>query len=316
MGQIIKTLTLAAAAAAAMTGAAVAQTRDRGRDLDRDEPVVVPTCTRSLGAITLVDGDRDGWRAYNLSSPQAMLRVVVNRSRCFTIVERGIGMDVAQGERNLAAQGDLQRGQNMGRGQMRTADYVLIAEVAASDNNAGGSAVAGVLGGLIGGGLGAVVGGVRQTRQEAQAVLSLTNVRTTETVAVTEGRAQNRNWGWGGGAGGVGSTGFGGVVGGGWEDTDIGRVVSAAFIDAYAQMVTELGGLDPNATQTAPPRAFVTRQSTNLRSQPNTSSRIVRALPAGAMVYPSGAQEGMWWEVHDENDNQGWIRNDLLEPMR
>jgi hypothetical protein len=34
------------------------------------------------------------------------------------------------------------------------------------------------------------------------------------------------------------------------------------------------------------------------------------------MVYPSGEQEGMWWAVHDENDNAGWIRNDLLEPAR
>ncbi|MGE0830071.1 MAG: CsgG/HfaB family protein [Hyphomonadaceae bacterium] len=312
MGQILKTLTFAAGALAALAGAAVAQERDRGRDIDRDAPPEIPTCARSLGSITLVDGDRDGWRAYNLSSPQTMLRVVVQRSRCFTIVERGVGMDVAQGERALAAGGDLQRGQNMGRGQMRAADYVLIAEVAAQDNNAGGGAVGGIVGGLIGGRFGALASGVRVQRQEAQAVLSLTNVRTTETVAVTEGRAQNRNIGWGVGGG----YGFGGAVGGGWEDTDIGRVVSAAFIEAYAQMVTQLGGIDSNAAATAPERAFRTRQETNLRRSPSTSASVVRTLPPGSMVYPSGAQEGMWWEVHDENDNSGWIRNDLLEPAR
>ena len=317
MGQFFKMLSVAVGATAALAGAAVAQpNRDRGRDLDRDEPVVVPTCTRSLGSITMVDGDRDGWRAYNLSSPQTMLRVVVQRSRCFTLVERGIGMDVAQGERNLAAGGDLQRGQNMGRGQMRAADYVLIAEVAAQDNNAGGGGVGGIIGGLIGGTAGAIASGIRVQRQEAQAVLSLTNVRTTETVAVTEGRAQNRNIGWGVGGGTIGTTGFGGAVGGGWEDTDIGRVVSAAFVDAYAQLVTQLGGLDPNATTTAPPRAFVTRQQANLRASPSTNARVVRTLPPGSMVHPSGAQQGLWWEVFDENDNSGWIRNDLLEPMR
>jgi hypothetical protein len=40
---------------------------------------------------------------------------------------------------------------------------------------------------------------------------------------------------------------FGGAVAGGWEDTDTGRAVSAAFIEAYAQLVTQLGGLDRNA---------------------------------------------------------------------
>jgi curli biogenesis system outer membrane secretion channel CsgG len=313
MGRVFKTLALAAGLVAATAGLAFAQpNRDRGRDIDRDAPPQIPQCARSLGSITLVDGDRRGWQAYNLSSPQTMLRVVVQRSRCFTIVERGIGMDVAQGERNLAAQGDLQRGQNMGRGQIRAADYVLIAEVAAQDNNAGGGAVGGIVGGLVGGRFGALASGVRVQRQEAQAVLSLTNVRTSETVAVTEGRAQNRNIGWAAGGG----YGWGGAVGGGWEDTDVGRVVSAAFIEAYAQLVAQLGGLDSNAAAAAPERAFRTRQETNLRRYPTTESSAVRSLPSGSLVYPTGEREGMWWQVRDENDNQGWIRNDLLEPAR
>ena len=55
---------------------------------------------------------------------------------------------------------------------------------------------------------------------------------------------------------------------------------------------------------------------TNLRAYPSTDSRVVRALPSGSLVYPTGTQEGMWWQVADENDNQGWVRNDLLEPAR
>lgn len=300
----------AAAAMALLIATPAFAQRDRGRDIDRDAPPEIPQCARSLGSITLVDGDRSGWRAYNLSSPQTLLRVVVQRSRCFTIVERGVGMDVAQGERNLASGGDLQRGQNMGRGQMRAADYVLIAEVAAQDNNAGGGAVGGIVGGLIGGRVGALASGMRVQRQEATAVLSLTNVRTTETVAVTEGNAQNRNIAWGAGGG----YGWGGAVGGGWEDTDIGRVVSAAFIQAYADMVTQLGGLDPNAAASAPQRSFVTRQQVNMRAYPTTDSRVVRSMPVGATVYPTGTREDLWWEVIDENDNRGWIRNDFLEP--
>ena len=55
---------------------------------------------------------------------------------------------------------------------------------------------------------------------------------------------------------------------------------------------------------------------TNLRAYPSTDWRVVRALPSGSLVYPTGTQEGMWWQVADENDNQGWVRNDLLEPAR
>jgi len=36
----------------------------------------------------------------------------------------------------------------------------------------------------------------------------------------------------------------------------------------------------------------------------------------GATVYPTGAKNGMWWEVADENDNTGWVLNSKLEPSK
>jgi len=53
--------------------------------------------------------------------------------------------------------------------------------------------------------------------------------------------------------------GFGGVVGGGYEDTDTGRIVTLAFIQAYAKMVGELGllGDGPPPAEAAPSKAFV-----------------------------------------------------------
>jgi hypothetical protein len=42
----------------------------------------------------------------------------------------------------------------------------------------------------------------------------------------------------------------------------------------------------------------------------------VRDLEEGAMVYPLGGKEEMWWEVEDENGNVGWIENDKLEPAK
>jgi hypothetical protein len=33
-----------------------------------------------------------------------------------------------------------------------------------------------------------------------------------------------------------------------------------------------------------------------------------------AIVYPTGARNGLWWEVADENGNVGWVINSKLAP--
>lgn len=279
----------------------------------------IPTCTRSLGTLSIVDGDEDsGWRQRNLAPPQKLLKVIVQRSGCFTLVDRGAGMNAAQQERDLARGGDLQRGSNMGQGQIRAADYVLVAEVSSQDSNASGSAAAGVIGGLVGGRAGGVIGGIRANRLEANVVLSLTSVRTSETLAVVDGYATKTDIGFGGGAGVGGWGGFGGLVGGGYEDTEIGRIVTQAFIDAYANMVVQLQGGASVAGQgtEAPTRSFTVSTATVLRRAPDDKAGVVRALPAGITLFPTGKKEGMWWEVVDDNDNTGWVRNDKLSAAR
>ena len=295
-----------------------AQNDRRRGSVQRDQDRAVrniPTCTRSLGTLSIVDGDQDaGWRQRNLAPPQKLLKVIVQRSGCFTLVDRGAGMNAAQQERDLAGQGDLQRGSNMGRGQIRAADYVLVANVASQDSNASGSAAAAGRGGLIGGNVGAVVGGIRANRLEANTTLELTSVRTSETMAVVEGYATKTDVGWGAGGAIGGFGGFGGVVGGGYEDTEIGRIVTQAFIDAYANLVVQLQGGTTIAGSgaEAPTRSFTVQAVTTLRATPDANGRVVRSLPAGLKVYPTGNKQGMYWEVADDNDNVGWVRNDKL----
>ncbi|MGD9967344.1 MAG: CsgG/HfaB family protein [Hyphomonadaceae bacterium] len=273
----------------------------------------VPRCTRNLGTISIQDGDtHQGWLGMNLQPPAGLLRVVVQQSGCFTIVERGRGLDAAMRERDLAGGGQLQRGSNVGGGQIRAADYVLLADVIAQDNNSSGGGFGAALGGVVGGRLGGVIGGMGVRNQTAQTTLTLANVRTTESFA-TEGNAQNRNFTWGG----IGFLGGGGAGLGGYTDTEIGRVVTIAFIDAYTQMVNQLGVLDTSggtAAETAPQRTYRTTQATPLRSRAN-GGQVLRNLPAGATVYPSGDREGMWWRVTDENENEGWVNNDFLAPV-
>ena len=275
----------------------------------------IPHCARKLGTLSIMDGDDTrGWMQYNLASPQKLLKAMVQKSGCFNLVDRGAGLNAAQIERNIGGNLGMQRGSNVGQGQIKAADYVLVAEVQASDSNAGGGAVAGVLGGMLGGRAGGLIGGIKTKKLEANTVLSLTNVRTTETMAVQEGYAAKNDIGWGAGGG----LGFAGAVGGGYEDTDIGRIITLSFINSYTKLVTDLGLLSTTTTAAAaaPSKTFIATRVTNLRATAAPAGKLIRALPAGATVYPTGTKNGLWWEVADENDNVGWVLNTALEPAK
>ena len=275
----------------------------------------IPHCARKLGTVSIMDGDDPrGWMQYNLASPQKLLKAMVQKSGCFNLVDRGAGLNAAQIERNIGGNLGMQRGSNVGQGQIKAADYVLVAEVQARDSNSGGGAAAGVIGGMLGGRAGGLIGGIKTKKLEANTVLSLTNVRTTETVAVQDGYAVKNDIGWGAGGG----LGFAGAVGGGYEDTDIGRIVTLSFINSYTKLVTDLGLLstDVSAAQAAPSKTFVASRVVNLRATPAPGGKLLRALPAGSIVYPTGKKQDMWWEVADENDNVGWVLNAGLEPAR
>lgn len=313
MRRVFNALAVALVAAAGVSFATVGDAQAQPRATQSTTPQV-PRCTRNLGTVSIQDGDtHQGWRSYNLQPPAGLLRVVIQQSGCFTVVERGRGLDAAMRERELAGSGNLQRGSNVGGGQIRAADYVLLADVIAQDNNSSGGGVGAALGGVVGGRLGGVIGGMGVRNQTAQTTLTLANVRTTESFA-TEGNATNRNFTWGG----VGFLGGGGAGLGGYTDTEIGRVVTIAFIDAYTQMIGQLGVLDTggSAAADAPQQSYRTTERTALRSAPGGGGQVLRNLPAGATVYPTGEREGMWWRAEDENGNNGWVNNDFLEPLR
>jgi hypothetical protein len=268
----------------------------------------LPHCSAKLGTISVVNGDDpSGWTNNSLAAPQKLLKVIVQKSGCFSLVDRGAGMDAAQRERDIGGSLGLQHGSNMGKGQIKAADFVLVAEVGSADSNTGGGGAAGLLGGLVGGRAGAIVGGFRTKKSEADVVLSLTDVRTSESNSF-EGHAAKNDLSWGAGGG----IGFGGAVGGGYEDTDIGKIVTQAFIVAYAEMVNNLGGIDVGGKEAAPSRSFTVQTATTLRSAPNATGKVIRALPVGLTVYPTGNKDGMYWEVADDNDNVGWVKNDAL----
>lgn len=301
------------AAIAVCAGPAAAQKRvDYERGSTKN--LGMPKCAQPIGTISIVNGtEYRGWRYYRLGEPEKLLKVFVQRSGCFKLVNRGAGLDATRREQALSQGGDLQRRSNVGGGQIKAADYVLVADIVGTDQNAGGSGVAtGIAGRAIGGRLGGIVGGIRTKRVEAQTVLEVMNTRTTEGVAFAEGTASKQDLSFGGG----GWAGFGGAVGGGYEDTDVGKVVTYAFMDAYRQVVGQLGGVEANAAEAAPQETFKVRKDVVMHRSPSESSSKVRDLEKGMIVYPLGGKEGMWWEIEDENGNVGWVENDKLKPAK
>ena len=319
----MKNLIASAAALSLVATPALAEPRQakasNAEKLQRQAVNDVPHCTRKLGTISIIDGDDpSGWTQFNLAPPQKLLKVIVQRSGCFNLVDRGSGLDAAKTEREIGNTLGLQRRSNVGQNQIKAADYVLVAEVQAANSNAQGSGGAGAVGGIIGGAFGGLIGGIRSRKLEANTVLSVTNVRTTETIATVEGYAAKNDIGFGGGGGFFAGIGVG-AVGGGYDNTDIGRIVTLAFIDAYSKLVNDLGGIQQGAEGTAeasPTKSYVTIAPSTMRKTAAASGAVIRTLAPGSTVYPTGNKNGLWWEVADDNDNVGWVLNTKLEPAR
>ena len=281
----------------------------------------IPTCSRRIGSLAVREPDNKWWEGLGLESPEALIKLFVQRSGCFTLVDRGKGFELAQQERALAAGGALQGGSNIGGGQVRAADYILVPDVVSKNANASGTNVGAFLGGLVGGGLGAAIGGsLSFNSSTADVILSVTNVRTSEQQAMAEGHGDKTDIGFGvgGGLGGIGGFGGGGVSS--YQKTAIGQVVTLAYIDAYTKLVSQMGGLSAQApggaAAAAPAQTLTMSRPGRMYSKPDDASAAVRQLSPGMALYPSGAKEGVWVEVSDEVGNKGWVSSVALQNAR
>jgi len=191
-------------------------------------------CTRPLGTIAVTEDTSSPWYnilngQYHLGPTTPVLKLMIQQSNCFVIVDRGRAMGNMMGERALAQSGELRGNSNFGKGQMVSADYSLTPSITFSNNNAGG--VGGALGGLLGP-VGALVGGSMHAKS-ASTTLILDDNRSGVQLAAAEGSAKNWDFGAIGGLFG----GVGGGIGGGYANTAEGKVIVAAFMDAYNGIV-------------------------------------------------------------------------------
>lgn len=188
-------------------------------------------CTETLGTLAMQEDMNAPWyvqlRSYNLGSTLPVLRLMIQQSNCFVIVERGGAMNNMMQERALAASGEARAGSNMGRGQMVAADYTMSPSIQFSGKTGGGA-----VGAFLPGVAGLVAGGM--STNEAATTLLLIDNRSGVQISAAEGTAKNMDFNIFGAFGGLGA------AGGGYGSTPQGKVIVTAFADSYNQMVKAL----------------------------------------------------------------------------
>ena len=271
----------------------------------------IETCPTPIGTISINEPAADQVRAlsgYSLGSPAGVLRILIQESNCFLVVERGSGLTQMKQERELAHSGDLQQASNVGGGQMVAADYVLTPGVIFSDDNAGG--VGGGVGGLLGRRLGVAGGGVKF--KEAQTSLLVADIRSGVQVAAAQGKARKTDFGLG--ALGVLGVGFGA---GGYTSTDEGKIVASSFRDNYNIIVRAIRA-NPSlmARASAPKAGAVFNEGDVLRAKingvqvlqsPKKGSAIVATLKRDEELVYLGIEEEGFLKVLAPS-GEGWVR--------
>lgn len=273
------------------------------KEKDKQQLTEVTKCAAPIGTVAIEEPENQWWLRYNLASPERLIKVMATRSNCLRVVDRSRGLAMREREQGLAERGQLQRRSNVGAAQIKSADYFIVPDMITADANSKGSAFGAIAGGLIGGTAGGILGGLRTNVAEAQVSIGLIDARTTEEVYTAEGTASKRDTSFavGAGIGGVGG------AGGGYEDTDMGRVVSIAYLEAFNNLVAFMQTQSGDAVQKAPQAALNVVRATNMRASAAPTGKSIRTLEAGDIVYPTGQTSPGFVEVEDEFDAKGWV---------
>ena len=88
-------------------------------------------------------------------------------------------------------------------------------------------------------------------------------------------------------------------------------MITLAYLQAYTDMVGQLGGLPANASAANVQQA-VTMQKPGRLFTAADGKDVVRPLEPGMLLYPTGVRQGVMWEVEDELGNKGWVSSLLF----
>src|SRR5262249_48489612 len=190
-----------------------------------------------LGTLAVVEDQSSPWyyaltREYKLTSTVPLIRLLVQQSNCFVVVDRGRAFGQMQTERALNQAGELRQESNFGPRQVVAADYSLNPMISFSQKDAGGLGSALSLLPYGAGVLGSLAGNLQF--REAATTLTLVDNRSGIQLVAAEGSSSKTDFGaW---AGIFGSGAGGGL--GGYTNTAEGKLLVAAFADAYNRLVT------------------------------------------------------------------------------
>jgi hypothetical protein len=285
-------------------------------------------CEKPLGTIAVVqpqDFMMQALNRYGLPAPSNLLRLMIQQSGCFQVVERGLGMQNMMQERQMQQGGQLQSNSNVGGGQMVSADFIMTPEVQFSENKSGGAAILGGFGALLGP-VGAAAGVLASNLKFSQAstTLLVADARSGIQVAAASGSAEKTDFQIGGvlGAAGLGAYG----------NTPEGQVVAAAMLNNYNEIVgvvkNQKSIVAPTATTASAQNAASSVQAgavfnsgdilspkipgVKVFQQPLATSNVVTTLKRDDQVVYLGDENKEFLKVQGA-DGQGWIDKKLIK---
>lgn len=202
-------------------------------------------CNAPVATLALIENP-NGYAyssSYQLpSSPVPLVRLLAQQSGCFRVVDRAAGLKATVREQELKEAGILRQQDNtVHKGRGYEAQYSLTPSLTFSEQDAGRQ-IGGILQAIPY--LNKLVGAAEHVRlKQAQAALLLTDNETTEQVAAATGSVEVADLGVGGAVLGK----LGGATGAGWSNSNEGKVIAAAFLDAHNQLVAQVRELQAKA---------------------------------------------------------------------
>jgi hypothetical protein len=123
-----------------------------------------------------------------------------------------------------------------------------------------------------------------------------------------EGHSKKTDIGFGVNGGVFGGGGFGAAGATGYNNTEIGQVITLAYLDAYTKLVDQMGGLPAEGASAANvQQSVVITKPTRMFKLASTQSELVRPLDPGMKLTPTGNKDGLMWELRTATGEQGWV---------
>lgn len=258
----------------------------------RDKEVQLAKCEASSGTIAITEGDQQGWTQFKLSSPRAMLGMLIEQSGCFTLHNPAGGqradflMSATAGSKE-----EIDQSMSLAKGALTE-----------------GLVRSGVAGQMLskvpmGGALLRAFGGFGGKKKTVLAALRIMSPATGQTLISGTGESRKSfvkimdasDWS---GAGGMG----------GYESSPDGKMLTGAFIEAYNGLVEQRSALAIAKPASVAPAGFTVAVDTKLRATPAVTGNPVRTLRAATTLTPTGApRQGLFVEVTDGYGTKGWV---------